>query len=121
MRQLESCVGCDGLVPAGRAACPHCGQTVRRRGARVARRLASAVGGGALLLTLMACYGGPPKCEPGTDEDHDRACARGVGPLDCNDRDPTIRPLAGDPAGDEIDQNCDGVDGIKPGTPPPPP
>ena len=91
-----------------------------RRGARVARRLARAVGGGALLMTLMACYGGPPKCEPGTDQDGDHACARGVGALDCNDRDPAIRPLAADPEGDGIDQNCDGVDGLKPATPTPP-
>ncbi|HKY16545.1 MAG TPA: PKD domain-containing protein, partial [Microthrixaceae bacterium] len=32
-------------------------------------------------------------------------------PADCNDANAGINPGAADPAGDEIDQNCDGIDG----------
>lgn len=35
---------------------------------------------------------------------------------DCNDADSTINPIAGDNAGDGIDSNCDGVDGIATGS-----
>lgn len=118
MANLRTCVACDGLVPATRTSCPHCDRPLGRA-ARVARRVAQAAGAGALLATLMACYGGPPKCEPGTDQDNDRACTKGPRALDCNDRDPTIRPWAEDKPGDGIDQNCDGVDGMKPAADPP--
>lgn len=117
MANFRTCGACDGLVPATRAACPHCERPMGRLG-RAARRVAQAAGASAFLATLMACYGGPPKCEPGTDKDGDRFCTKGPRTLDCNDDDPKIRPWADDPAGDGIDQNCDGVDGIKPATPP---
>ncbi len=114
MHVLVSCRACGGFVPAPRHACPHCDAPVEHapaRFARLARVLALAAGGGALMLTLMACYGLPP-CDK--DEDGDRACsAGGRGPRDCNDQDPTIHPFADDPEGDGIDQNCDGVDGVK--------
>jgi len=32
-------------------------------------------------------------------------------PTDCNDADSSVFPGAPDPAGDDIDQNCDGIDG----------
>ncbi|MBM3663523.1 MAG: hypothetical protein FJW94_11690, partial [Actinobacteria bacterium] len=32
---------------------------------------------------------------------------------DCDDADPSINPGAADPAGDEIDSNCDGIDGVQ--------
>ncbi|MEI7888436.1 MAG: PKD domain-containing protein, partial [Actinomycetes bacterium] len=34
-------------------------------------------------------------------------------PSDCNDADSTIFPGAADPAGDNIDSNCDGIDGTE--------
>jgi hypothetical protein len=118
MGNLATCVTCGGLVPPRRATCPHCDRPIGRA-VRAARRLAMAAGGGAMLMTLMACYGGPPRCEPGTDLDGDRACTKGPRALDCDDHDPTIRPWAEDKDGDGVDQNCDGVDGMKPsGTPP---
>ena len=117
MAALLVCDHCEGLVPQARAACPHCDRPIGR-GARLLRRLALGAGGGALLMTLMACYGMPAKCEPGTDLDGDRACTKGPRALDCDDSDPTIRPWADDKPGDGIDQNCDGVDGLKPAAAP---
>jgi hypothetical protein len=116
MMDLSTCHACAGFVPDGRTTCPHCDAPARAsraaRAARLGRRLATAAASGAVMMTLMACYGGPPKCE--IDEDKDRACAKGGrGTPDCNDQDPNIRPLASDPDGDGIDQNCDGVDGMK--------
>ncbi|MBU6216332.1 MAG: hypothetical protein KGR17_06975, partial [Acidobacteria bacterium] len=32
---------------------------------------------------------------------------------DCDDSDSSINPGASDPAGDEIDANCDGIDGVQ--------
>ncbi len=34
-------------------------------------------------------------------------------PFDCDDSDPQIHPGATDPLGDGVDQNCDGVDGVR--------
>lgn len=92
------------------------------RGRRLARALASVLGAGAMSVTLMACYGAMPHhmdrpgyaCgdgyghdQGGGDADGDGACA----PQDCNDADPATYPGAADPDLDQIDQNCDGVDG----------
>jgi hypothetical protein len=86
--------------------------------AGLGRSILGAAGGGAIAITLMACYGaayGPPvgpdanRCQPSAnDEDGDCVLAA----EDCNDRDPAIRPGVPDPLGDEIDQNCDGADGV---------
>lgn len=65
----SSCRACDGLIPAGRASCPHCDWPVRR-GWRGVARVATA---GAALMTLMACYGmiGRPMGPDLTDRDGD--------------------------------------------------
>lgn len=80
--------------------------------------------GGAVAMTLMACYGAPPpraqepgpdpKCPSGTDVDGDGYCT----PADCNDHDPTVHPGAVDSTGDGADLDCDGVDGTGFATPP---
>ncbi len=111
MAKLSTCNRCGGFVPLSASRCPNC----NRRS--LARRLLNLAGGGAVAMTLMACYGmaphmrEPPKpqpCGPTGDRDGDGSCA----PADCNDDDAKVSPTANDPKGDGIDQNCDGVDGV---------
>ena len=148
---MLTCARCDGLTPQPAGVCLHCDAPLAppRRSA-FARRLSILLGPAGTIL-LAACYGGPgmyghsPAAGPaGTqrlDEDHDGAygpwtcahapdaarCQEAIaglpapGDLDCDDHDPARYPGAPDPAGDGIDQNCDGVDGVRdpatPGTP----
>ena len=123
MPALHACPACAGFVPASRSTCPHCDAAITPpRGHRLARVLVSMIGAGAMSVTLMACYGAMPhhgeyaqnQCgtgyghdQGGGDADNDGACA----PQDCNDADPATYPGAADPDLDQIDQNCDGVDG----------
>lgn len=57
MLQLGTCSSCRGFLGISVVACPHCGLALGR-----ARRLAAGatalLGGGAVSMTLMACYGG---------------------------------------------------------------
>lgn len=132
--RLQSCSRCHGFVPPDALTCPHCDALVARpsgtdRTDAFAKRLfkmaLNVTGGGLIAMTLMACYGLPP-CDEGqmddgtcvppptycpseTDLDQDGWCT----PDDCNDEDPDIFPGAGDPRGDDVDQNCDGADGIR--------
>jgi hypothetical protein len=95
-------------------ACPHCEAAVRSRS--TARRLLDVAGGGAIALTLAACYGAAPGyydvshpqsgCDPSRDVDGDGYCDD-----DCDQADASVHPGANDPPGDGLDQNCDGFDG----------
>lgn len=83
--------------------------------------LGTLLGSSAFAVTLMACYGAPP-CDSGDDADHDGAysgsCDPGFdAPYDCNDNDILIHECANDPEGDGVDQNCDGIDGVRPKEP----
>lgn len=127
--QLLACDGCDGFVPEASARCPNCDAARPVPGRGLLVRACHALAGGAVAVTLMACYGAPahyklaqpapadPSCsEPGSvDADADGFCA----PVDCDDGDRARFPGAGDDAGDELDQNCDGVDGLAAEVPPP--
>ncbi|MRG92391.1 putative metal-binding motif-containing protein [Polyangium spumosum] len=113
---LKSCVSCEGFVPGSASSCPHCGAAVATSGAPSAlaglgKSLAALATGGAMAVTLMACYGLPP-CESSVDADGDGVPAcNDYGNSDCDDTNRDIHPGAEDPKGDGIDQNCDGVDG----------
>jgi hypothetical protein len=110
MSELHSCISCNGLIPSAQEQCPHCSAYTPSRKNPVMRHLlrgASVLAGSsAFALTLMACYGAPP-CEPEDDGDGDGYCLD-----DCDDTNADIYPGADDPLGDDIDQNCDTVDGI---------
>jgi hypothetical protein len=118
---LARCAACTGYLPALAAACPHCEAAVASPARSTARRLLDLAGGGAIALTLAACYGAPPGyydvdhptsgCDPSRDVDGDGYCDD-----DCDQADASIHPGASDPPGDGVDQNCDGFDG-PPGPP----
>jgi len=117
MNQLASCIECDGFVPESALRCPHCAaQMPAIDRPTLARRLLQTAGGGAIAITLMACYGLAPQYRQqldaqngnaACDQDRDGFCA----PDDCDDSSNAIHPGAADVQGDEIDQNCDGIDG----------
>jgi len=121
MSTLVSCDSCHGFVPATADRCPCCDAPASppARWRRLGRALLAAAGGGVMAMTLMACYGAPahyPTVPPqgcpagGADVDGDGACT----PTDCDDNNAAVHPGAEDVDGDSIDQNCDGVDGVKP-------
>ena len=129
MQQFDECNHCAGFLPTGVGACPHCGTHARENTAKVtpAARLLNAATrvalGGAMAVTLMACYGAPQNykpvapppelpCDGKPDADGDGVCP----PEDCGPTDATIHPGATDIVGDGIDQDCDGADAIAPAT-----
>ena len=116
--RLFNCSQCSGFVPPLVSICPNCSARVGTIGGTLGRAALAVVGGGAMSMTLMACYGLPP-CEITGDLDGD---GYGTGSktggencfeerLDCNEEDATINPSAEDLTVDGIDQNCDGTDG----------
>jgi hypothetical protein len=59
--QLQTCHNCPGLIPLRATACPHCQASVSTASGPL-KRLLQVATGGAVAMTLMACYGQPP-CE----------------------------------------------------------
>lgn len=60
---MELCTKCGGF--RRHAVCPHCGEKAKT--SRVVKALGGALGGGAIAITLMACYGAPPCPESNKD------------------------------------------------------
>ena len=122
MSELKSCRACQGFIPNKASRCPHCSARVALVQSdlfvRLAKKALAISSGGAMAMTLMACYGAPP------GQDSDDADGDGYyggfcadvedGEPDCDDTNADIHPGADDPLGDDIDQNCDGADGIAP-------
>ena len=115
MASLKTCSSCSGFVPGEATACPHCDAPVSGSFllSGPMRRIGRALIGGAMAITLSACYGAPvspypdAECLPGeVDNDNDGFC----GDMDCDDSDPTIYNWADEIPNDGIDQNCDGED-----------
>jgi hypothetical protein len=72
--RLAPCAICRGFLPSRAEVCPHCKAPHGTKGGVLARlhlsALGGAVGGGALAMTLMACYGlAPSECEGCYDPD----------------------------------------------------
>lgn len=59
MIQLGTCSSCKGFLGIAVRACPHCGIALGRA-RRIVAGLTGLAGGGAVSMTLMACYG--PGC-----------------------------------------------------------
>lgn len=59
MIQLITCTRCKGFLALALRACPHCGAPLDRTRQAILG-LAGLAGGGAVSMTLMACYG--PAC-----------------------------------------------------------
>ena len=124
---MQRCTSCGGFIPPHIQNCPHCHtkkvveeKSLNKRSSfkKWRNALIAVVGGGSLMLTMMACYGPSPSCENKVDNDKDGyfVCSTGdsfYGEKDCDDSNKDIHPGAKDTVGDGIDQNCDGVDGVK--------
>src|SRR5689334_13739171 len=58
---LLSCSMCPGFVPPNASVCPHCGGSLEAAAAEPSGSIAKKVGmgaaAGAMMMTLMACYG----------------------------------------------------------------
>ena len=59
MTKLSQCAHCQGFLPRAATMCPHC----KRRA--LVKALGMTIGGGAIAMTLMACYGAAP-CPDGS-------------------------------------------------------
>jgi hypothetical protein len=62
---MNICAKCGGFQRG--SICPHCG--ARARKTRIVKALGGAFGGGAIAVTLMACYGMAP-CPDGQRDCH---------------------------------------------------
>ncbi|MFO0571922.1 MAG: hypothetical protein U0263_40230 [Polyangiaceae bacterium] len=112
MSSLVICAHCRGFVPASASHCPHCdrGTTDSRLG-RVVSTCLKVATGGAVAVTLMACYGGPPhsygpppqpaepcSTDPNTGQPNDPGCAPPAQPMQPAQPLQPANTATGDPA-----------------------
>lgn len=122
---MRQCSHCEGFVPAQTNECPHCDAKLSVEAPApperlfgkwgMGKKLTAAASAGAMMFTMMACYGMPPCQMEDKDKDGVGVCVDQSNwsrtQQDCDDTNAEIYPGAQDPAGDGVDQNCDGVDG----------
>lgn len=67
---MKTCLQCTGFIPDDLKFCPHCSTEVQTSAVSKLAGIGKGILAGSLSLTLMACYGPPPrnmKTEPVKD------------------------------------------------------
>lgn len=103
---MTPCPHCDRHLIHSPSVCPHCGESLRGP----MGKLLKAVGAGATMIVLAACYGpggfvdtGTDTGPPDTDMDGDPDAT------DCAPEDPAIFTEADEICNDAIDNDCDAL------------
>jgi len=106
---LATCSRCPGFLPPFASACPHCGEPVGRSLRDVALAAAKVAAAGAVMMTLMACYGGGSDDGPFIDDEcfSDFDCPSG---LVCDFGFCTTAEICGNGIDDDFDGLTDAQD-----------
>lgn len=56
---MESCTKCNGFIPHSLAFCPNCDSSLKPASFSAVKKVGAILGGAAVSMTLMACYGAP--------------------------------------------------------------
>lgn len=104
---FATCPSCPGFVPSNADACPHCGAGVDRQQpsalAGLAGTVAKLAATGAVMVTLMACYGAPNDDGPFFQCFDDTECGEGAV---CDDFGSCV---SGERCGNGFDDDNDGL------------
>ncbi|MFO0671979.1 MAG: hypothetical protein U0235_20525 [Polyangiaceae bacterium] len=108
MIQLTSCSSCEGFLGLAVTRCPHCGVALGRA-RRVVAGLAGLAGGGAVSMTLMACYGPGCVSEKCGDYEPDYDAGRTAADAHVNPLDGASLDASDDAEGGATDAGLDGA------------